>query len=69
MPAIVTPAPPSNTRRRSQHRRTKHVIQSNVAKQTTNIPTSSDQNVFWILHSTAINPDTEAIAEYDELSK
>jgi hypothetical protein len=25
--------------------------------------------VFWILHSTAINPDTEAIAEYDELSK
>jgi hypothetical protein len=45
------------------------VIQSNVAKQTTNIPTSSDQNVFWILHSTAINPDTEAVAEYDELSK
>jgi hypothetical protein len=25
--------------------------------------------VFWILHSTAINPDTEAVAEYDELSK
>ena len=47
----------------------KHVIQSNVAKQTTNIPTLSDQNVFWILHSTAINPDTEAVAKYDELSK
>jgi hypothetical protein len=45
------------------------VIQSNIAKQTTNIPALSDQNVFWILHSTAINPDTEAVAEYDELSK
>jgi hypothetical protein len=45
------------------------VIQSNIAKQTTNIPTLSDQNVSWILHSTAINPDTEAVAEYDELSK
>jgi hypothetical protein len=69
MPAIVAPAPPSNTRCRSQHHRTKRVIQSNVAEQTTNIPALSDQNVFWILHSTAINPDTEAIAEYDELSK
>jgi hypothetical protein len=68
-PAIVAPAPPSNTRRRSQRRHTKCVIQSNVAEQTTNIPASSDQNVFWILHSTAINPDTEAIAKYDELSK
>jgi hypothetical protein len=45
------------------------VIQSNVAKQTTTIPTLSDQNVLWILHSTAINPDTEAGAEYDKLSK
>jgi hypothetical protein len=45
------------------------VIQSNVAKQTTNIPALSDQNVFWILHSTAINPDTEAITKYSKLSK
>jgi hypothetical protein len=69
MPAIVAPAPSSNTCRRSQRRCTKRVIQSNVAEQIINIPTLSDQNVFWILHSTAINPDTEAITEYDELSK
>jgi hypothetical protein len=69
-PAVIAaPVPPSNTRCRSQRRRTKRVIQSNVAKQTTNIPALSDQNVFWILHSTAINPDTEAVTEYDELSK
>jgi hypothetical protein len=68
-PAIVAPAPPSNTCHRRQRHHTKCVIQSNVPKQTTNIPASSDQNVFWILHSTAINPDTEAIAKYDELSK
>jgi hypothetical protein len=32
MPAIIAPAPPSNTRRRSQRRRMKRVIQSNVAE-------------------------------------
>jgi hypothetical protein len=68
-PAVVAPVPPSNTRRRSQLRCMKCVIQSKVAKQTTNIPASSDQKVFWILHSTAINLDTEAVTEYDELSK
>ena len=25
--------------------------------------------MFWALHSTAINPDTQSVAEYDELSK
>jgi hypothetical protein len=28
-----------------------------------------DDTMFWALHSTAINPDTQSVAEYDELSK
>jgi hypothetical protein len=32
-------------------------------------PDISDDTMFWALHSTAINPDTQSVAEYDELSK
>ena len=33
------------------------------------LSTPVNDNMFWALHSTAINPDTHAVAEYDELSK
>jgi hypothetical protein len=32
-------------------------------------PDISDDTMFWALHSTAINPDTQSVAEYEELSK
>jgi hypothetical protein len=33
------------------------------------LSTPVNDNMFWVLHSTAINPDTHAVAECDELSK
>jgi hypothetical protein len=29
----------------------------------------SSDNMFWALHSTAINPNTQVVAKYDELNK
>jgi hypothetical protein len=42
-----------------------------ISKPTVSVASSdiSDDTMFWALHSTTINPDTQSVAEYDELSK
>jgi hypothetical protein len=46
-----------------------HLLTSCLHRFVPPLSTPVNDNMFWALHSTAINPDTRAVAEYDELSK